>query len=73
MSEAPPQRVMSREEIRAVYGQGEEAMLALVEGLLERIEQLEGRVEGLERTASKTSRNSSKPPSGDGFGKRTKS
>jgi hypothetical protein len=31
---------MSREEIRAVYGQGEEAMLALVEGLLERIEQV---------------------------------
>lgn len=64
---------MSREEIRAVYAQGEKAMLALVEGLLERIEQLEGRVEGLESKASKTSRNSSKPPSGDGFGKRTKS
>jgi len=31
---------MSREEIRAVYGQGEKAMLALVEGLLERIEQV---------------------------------
>ena len=56
-----------------MYGQGEEAMLALMEGLLERIEQLEGRVEGLESKASKTSRNSSKPPSGEGFGKRTKS
>jgi transposase len=64
---------ISPEEIRAVYAQGEAAVIALVEGLLERIEQLEGRVETLENQNSKTSRNSSKPPSGDGFGKRTRS
>ncbi len=64
---------ISREEIRAVYAQGEEAVIALVEGLLERIEQLEARVEALENQLSKNSRNSSKPPSGDGFGKRTRS
>jgi transposase len=64
---------MSREEIRGVYAQGEEAVIALVEGLLESLEQLGVRVEVLEGKASKTSRNSSKPPSGDGFGKRTKS
>ncbi|MBD1871549.1 transposase [Cyanobacteria bacterium FACHB-471] len=64
---------VSREEIRAVYAQGEEAVIALVEGLLERIAQLEGRVEALENQKSKTSRNSSKPPSGGGFGKRTQS
>jgi transposase len=64
---------MSREEIRAVYAQGEESVMALVEGLLESLEQLGARMEVLEGKASKTSRNSSKPPSGDGFGKRTQS
>jgi transposase len=64
---------MSREEIRAVYAQGEEAVIALVERLLESLEQLGARVEALEGKASKTSRNSSKPPSRDGFGKRTQS
>jgi transposase len=64
---------ITQEEIRAVYRQGEEAVIALVEGLLERIEQLEMRVEGLKNQISKNSRNSSKPPSGDGFGKRTRS
>jgi transposase len=56
-----------------VYAQGEEAVIQLVEGLFKRIEKLEARIEVLEGRASKTSRNSSKPPSGDGFGKRTKS
>jgi transposase len=64
---------ISREEIRAVYAQGEEAVIGLVEGLLEWIEQLEARVEALESQKSKHSRNSSKPPSGDGFSKRTRS
>jgi transposase len=45
----------------------------MVEGLLERIEQLEAWVEALENQLGKNSRNSSKPPSGDGFGKRTQS
>jgi transposase len=53
--------------------QGEEAVIDLVEGMLERIRQLEGRIEALENQCQKNSRNSSKPPSGDGFGKRTKS
>ena len=71
MSQRHKQPKISREEIRALYGQGEEAVIAFVEGLLERTEQLELRVEGLENQHSKDSRNSSKPPSGDGFGKRT--
>ena len=66
-----PKRI-SREEIRAIYAQGEEAVIALVEGLLERIEQHETRLEALENQRHKDSRNSGKPPSGDGFGKRTK-
>jgi transposase len=64
---------MGREEIRAIYAQGEDAVIALVEGLLERISQLETRLETLENQQKQDSRNSSKPPSGDGFGKRTKS
>jgi len=76
LNQRPVQAKISREEIRAVYGQGEEAVIALVEGLLKRIEELELlelRVEALENQLSKNSRNSSKPPSGDGFGKRTRS
>lgn len=69
----PARLSMSREEIRAVYAEGEDAVIALVESLIARINQLEERVEALENQVSKNSRNSSKPPSGDGFGKRTKS
>ena len=64
---------LTQEAIRAVYAQGEEAVVTLVTKLLERLSTLESRVEDLEGRISKTSRNSSKPPSGDGFGKRTKS
>lgn len=76
MNQRPVLTKISREEIRAVYAQGEEAVIGLVEGLLKRIEELELlelRVEALENQKSKNSRNSSKPPSGDGFGKRTRS
>lgn len=64
---------ISRDEIRAVYGQGEEAVMTLVESLVTRINALEERVEALENQLSKHSGNSSKPPSGDGFKKQTKS
>jgi transposase len=74
LSESEAEReLMSRGEIRGVYAQGEEAVIALVEGLLEQIKKLGERIEVLESQASKTSGNSSKPPSGDGFVKRTKS
>lgn len=64
---------LNRAEIRAIYAQGEEAVIALVESLVARINALEARVEALENQKSRDSQNSSKPPSGDGFGKRTKS
>jgi transposase len=73
LSQEPVPVKISQEDIRGIYAQGEEAVIALVEGLVERIEQLETRVEGFENQQSKNSRNSSKPPSGDGFGKRTRS
>jgi transposase len=74
MSAKPSPRLsISRDEIRAVYAQGEDAVIALVESLVARINALEERVEALENQLSKTSRNSSKPPSGDGFKKKTKS
>ncbi len=73
MSQSNPKPQISREGIRAVYAQGEEAVIALVEGLLERIGQLEARIELLENQRKKDSRNSSKPPSSDGFGRRTQS
>lgn len=73
MKERTPKQTISREEIRGIYQQGEDAIIALVEGLLHKIEQLEERLEVLENQAKKDSRNSSKPPSSDGLGKRTKS
>jgi transposase len=73
----PRKLTISRDEIRAIYRQGEDAVIALVEGLVEtfttQIESLEGRVESLENQLAKNSRNSSKPPSGDGFKPKPKS
>lgn len=57
---------LSREEIRAVYEAGPEAVIALVEGLLahlSRIGKLEARVKELEDRLSQNSHNSSRPPS----------
>ena len=64
---------MSEAEIRAIYAQGEEAVVNLVSQLLERLQTLEREVKDLKGRLSKDSHNSSKPPSSDGFGKRTKS
>jgi transposase len=58
---------LNREEIRAVYDTGPEAVIALVEGLLNRLSLMEGRVKELEDRLSKDSRNSGKPPSSDGL------
>lgn len=66
-----------RAAIRAAYEEGEAAVIAFVESLLQTqsatIVKLEARLEVLENQTRKDSKNSSKPPSGDGFGKRTQS
>ena len=73
LKQAPQKLTISKDEILACYAQGEEAVIALVESLVARINALEKRIEVLENQKSKDSKNSSKPPSGDGFAKRTKS
>ena len=73
MSKQAPKFSISREAISAVYRAGEGAVIALVEGLVQQHIELEARIKSLEDKQKKTSHNSSKPPSGDGFGKRTKS
>jgi transposase len=57
------------EQVRAVYGQGEDAVVALVDQLVQVITRLEARVQVLEDQLSKNSDNSSKPPSSDGLTK----
>lgn len=56
---------LSRDQIRAVYRQGEDAVIALVEMLVQRYNDLEQRVLRLEQQRAKDSHNSSKPPSSD--------
>lgn len=72
--------MLSREEIRAIYDQGPEAVIALVERLLatieqqqEQIAQVNARVKELEDRLALNSRNSSKPPSSNAPAQRTKS
>jgi len=56
---------ISKDEIRAVYRQGEDAVIQLVESLVDRINSLELRIEKLESQLNKNSHNSSKSPSSD--------
>lgn len=72
---SPPNRSihLSEAEIRAIYAEGEAAVVSVVSQLLDRLNHLEAEVKELKGRLNKDSRNSSKPPSGDGFGKRTRS
>src|SRR5713226_9645512 len=72
--------MLTHEEIRAVYDQGPEAVIALVERLYALMDQqqaqiaeLRARVQALEDQLATNSRNSSKPPSSDSFTKQTRS
>lgn len=64
---------LSREEIRAVYEAGPEAVTTLVEGLLTRLQAMEARIQELESRLAKDSHNSGKPPSSDGLNRKPKS
>jgi transposase len=65
--------MLTREEIRALYNRGPEAVIAAVEPLCAQIAALTARVKALEDRLATTSRNSSKPPSSDGVTKQTRS
>jgi transposase len=73
LSPRKPPIQLRESDIRAVYAAGEESVVGLVMQLIEQVNQLTLQVKALEDQRSKNSRNSSKPPSGDGFGKRTQS
>jgi transposase len=64
-----PSHLPTHEEVHAVYQQGEEAVIALFDGLHAVIRALEARVQVLEDQHAKNSNNSSKPPSSDGLQK----
>ncbi len=64
----------TKEQIRVLYNAGEEAVITLVQGLLDKISHLEQliasqekRIIALEEQLKKNSRNSDKPPSSDGM------
>lgn len=59
----------NREEMRALYTEGEEAVLAMYDVLVAVIRGLEGRIQALEDKQEKDSHNSSKPPASDGMKK----
>lgn len=68
----PEKMALSREEIRKIYDAGFEAVCAVIQSLEKRIEVLEHEVTEIKTiimAMSKNSRNSSKPPSSDGFQK----
>lgn len=69
--------MLSREEIKAVYDQGPDAVIALVEGLIAtfqpQIEELRAQVKELQDRLALNSGNSSKPPSSNPPAQRTKS
>lgn len=64
-----PPDLPTPEQVQAVYEQGQEATIALVNQLIAVIQHLEARVQTLEDQLTKHSGNSSKPPSSDGLSK----
>jgi len=60
---------MTRQEAEAIYDAGKETVVRVLLMMDARIRALEERVQSLENQLAKNSRNSSKPPSSDGFKK----
>lgn len=63
--EMEPIRIVSDEEARAIYQQGEEAVVALIHSMNENFILLAKRIQVLEDQLAKNSSNSGKPPSSD--------
>ncbi len=61
--------MMTRQEAEAIYDAGKETVVRVLLTMDARIRALEQRVQSLENQLAKSSRNSSKPPSSDGFKK----
>jgi transposase len=61
--------MMTRSEAEAIYDAGKETVVRVLLMMDARIRALEERVDSLENQLAKNSRNSSKPPSSDGFRK----
>jgi len=64
-----PIKIISEAEIRAVYHQGEEAVVSLIQSMNQSLLLLSAKVQALEDQLAKNSHNSSKPPSSDGLSK----
>jgi len=62
---------LTEEDVRAVYAQGEAAVVALVMELGQQVGALAQEVKALKERLGKNSRNSNRPPSSDGLGRRT--
>ena len=69
MKKKAPDPKISTEQLRQIYAEGEDAVVEMFQLCLKRIESLEKQIEELKEKANKNSRNSSKPPSSDGFKK----
>lgn len=64
-----PVKILSEAEIRAIYRQGEDAVVNLIQSMNQNLLLLTQRVQSLEDRLAKNSRNSGKPPSSDGLNK----
>ncbi|MHB1449076.1 MAG: IS66 family transposase [Bellilinea sp.] len=64
-----PIRILSEDEIHAIYRQGEDAVVEQIQSLNQTVLHLAERVQTLEDRLAKNSRNSGKPPSSDGLNK----
>jgi len=64
-----PIKTHSEAEIRAIYRQGEDTMVALIQMMDQNLVLLTQRVQALEDRLAKNSHNSNKPPSSDGLNK----
>lgn len=64
-----PIKILSEAEIRAVFRQGEDAIVNLIQSMNQSLLHVTARMQALEDQLAKNSHNSSKPPSSDGLSK----